>query len=215
MAPLLQVALDAGEADEVAALASALAGIVDRVEVGTPLLLHHGLGLVRRIAWLHPGLDLLADAKIVDAAEHEADLALAAGATWVTTLAAVGPTPTEGASRAAARRGGRVMVDLLGVTDLPDAARAGLAAGADLVAVHTGVDAQAVGRTPLADLALLRAELPHAPLAVAGGITLDTLPDHLALRPDVVIVGSAVTAAADPVGAARAFADAVRAGARA
>lgn len=47
-------------------------------------------------------------------------------------------------------------------------------------------------------------------IAVAGGITLDSLPGLLRLRPEVLIVGSAITKAPDPAEAARRFHESVR-----
>ncbi|GIO67338.1 orotidine 5'-phosphate decarboxylase / HUMPS family protein [Paenibacillus cookii] len=47
-------------------------------------------------------------------------------------------------------------------------------------------------------------------IAAAGGITLDSLPGLFAMKPEVLIVGSAITKAADPVAAARSFQDCIR-----
>lgn len=47
-------------------------------------------------------------------------------------------------------------------------------------------------------------------IAVAGGITQESLPWVLALEPEVLIVGSAITKAPDPASAARAFQDRIR-----
>lgn len=47
-------------------------------------------------------------------------------------------------------------------------------------------------------------------IAAAGGITLDSLPGLMAMKPEVLIVGSAITKAADPVAAAREFQDCIR-----
>ncbi|NGM85030.1 3-hexulose-6-phosphate synthase [Paenibacillus sp. 7124] len=47
-------------------------------------------------------------------------------------------------------------------------------------------------------------------LAAAGGITLESLPGLLALKPEVIIVGSAITKAPDPAQAARRFQELIR-----
>ncbi|MNB72894.1 3-hexulose-6-phosphate synthase [compost metagenome] len=46
-------------------------------------------------------------------------------------------------------------------------------------------------------------------IAAAGGITLESLPGLLAMEPEVLIVGSAITKAPDPAAAARAFREAI------
>ena len=64
--------------------------------------------------------------------------------------------------------------------------------------------------TPLEDLRIIRACARRAEVSVAGGISLDTVADYMALTPDVLIVGGAIAAAADPAAAARAFCEAIR-----
>jgi len=79
---------------------------------------------------------VLADLKIMDAGEHEANLAFAAGADIVTVLGVAHDETVQGVVRAARRaRGGakEVMVDLINTTD--PAARAAQVAklGVDIV----------------------------------------------------------------------------------
>ena len=84
------------------------------------------------------------------------------------------------------------------VADLSRRARQLEDIGVDLLAVHTGVDQQARGRTPLEDLRVLSGAAERARIAVAGGIDLATASDYIALRPDILIVGSGIVAATDP-----------------
>ncbi len=72
-------------------------------------------------------------------------------------------------------------------------------------AVHTGVDQQRNGRTPLDGLRLTKAHSRECTLFVAGGVTLSTLPSYITLGADVVIVGSGIRHAAEPAAEARAF----------
>jgi 3-hexulose-6-phosphate synthase len=74
-----------------------------------------------------------------------------------------------------------------------------------VVAVHTGVDQQARGRTPLGDLRTLADSVSTTPLAVAGGINLDTASSYLEHKPAILIVGSAITHADDPAAETRAL----------
>ena len=176
--------------------------VVDIVEVGTPALLRDGMGLVRRLRAAFPGVTLLADAKIMDGGHFEATLAFEAGADIVTVLAAADDATVSAALRAAEERGGRVMVDLIGVKEQARRARRVEALGAHFVCVHTPVDVQEAGtasaRDGLASLRRVRDALRSAGLAVAGGLTADSLAEVVALAPDVVVVGSAIGRAADP-----------------
>ena len=87
MTPRLQLALDDIEYREVFELLRKVQPYIDIVEVGTPLLMRYGMGIVSDIKRAFPHLELLCDAKIMDGARLEAQLAFEAGADYVTILA--------------------------------------------------------------------------------------------------------------------------------
>ena len=200
----LQAALDSGSREDVLELAAALNGHVDRIEVGTPLVFRFGAPLVTAVKAACPDCAVMADFKIVDAGEHEAEIAFDAGADLVTVLAAADDETISGCLEAAARYGKQVTADLIGLDDPPSRVAALQCLGVHEVCVHTGVDRQRVGDDPLAVLRAVR-EVATVSVAVAGGITLETLAGVLAYRPDVVIVGAGITSSADPVVAAAAM----------
>ena len=59
------------------------------------------------------------------------------------------------------------------------------------------------GRQPIDVLITMLKARRKARIAVAGGISSQTVKDYALLGPDVVIVGSAITHSADPAGEAR------------
>ncbi len=99
--------------------------------------------------------------------------------------------------------GKTIVVDMICEPDLPSRIRQLESAGVRALAVHTGVDQQAAGRSPLDDLRVMKSVSRSSRIFVAGGITADTLPDYARLGADVVIVGSGICHADDPVAAAR------------
>lgn len=200
----LQLALDDTFEGGLAILAMAHP-YIDIAEIGTPLLCREGIAAARRFRSAFPNLPLLADMKIVDAGEQEAEIAFQAGCDCVSVLGLAPQETIHGALRAARRNSGEVMIDMLQVPDLVPRARALLALGCHLLCIHTPHDLVDTGADPLRELKGLRDALPDAPLAVAGGIGLDALPAIAALRPQVVIIGSAITGASDPAAAARAM----------
>ena len=203
----LQLALDDISLSDALALVERIQAHVDIVEVGTPLIIEEGLAPVRQLKAKFPHLEVLADVKIMDAGEYEARLALEAGADYVTVLGVTDLATVAGCLKTAERYQRTVVVDMICVEDLPKRIEALERIGVNALAVHTGVDQQALGRTPLDDLRLMKAHSQNSKIFVAGGITLENLPQYIALDADVAIVGGGIRHSADPVRQARAFHD--------
>lgn len=199
--PALQLALD-GTLGASLRLLDVVGGSVDRIEIGTPLVVREGVRAVVAVRERFPRLPLVADLKIMDAGEEEADLAFAAGADEVTVLAVADDETVRGAVAAARAHGGRVVADLIQTPDPGVRAARLLALGVDLLAVHVGSDAQKRELRPFDALRSLRETLPDAPLAVAGGIDAASAARVLPYAPEVVIVGSGIAKASDPRAAA-------------
>lgn len=201
----LQLALDVLSLEDALVLAQSVEDQVERFEIGTPFLLEYGMEAVRRFRERFPDKELLADTKIMDAGKLEADSAFRAGADLVTVLAVTDLATIRACVETADRVGRRVVADMICVTDLARKVWELEEAGVHGIAVHTGVDQQVQGRTPLSDLETIKACARRAEVAVAGGIALKTIPDYCALRPDVLIIGGGIVSAADPVSEARAI----------
>ena len=89
MQPILQLALDF--VDLKRALKSAQAGVaggVDWLEAGTPLIKSEGLHAVRELRRLFPDTTIVADMKIMDTGRVEVETAAKAGANIVDVLGA-------------------------------------------------------------------------------------------------------------------------------
>lgn len=198
----LQLALD-GELNEALAILECVEPFIDIAEVGTPLIFREGVAALRRIRRTRPHLRLVADLKIMDAGEAEAEIAFGAGADVATVMALASDATILGALKAARKWRGQIMVDMMQVVD--PIARAGelLAFGCDLLCLHTAHDMQAAQGSPFGQLAEMREALPDAPLAIAGGVKPATLAEILPWRPQVIVVGSAITGAAEPRRVAR------------
>jgi 3-hexulose-6-phosphate synthase len=139
----------------------------------------------------------------MDGGYYETQLGIQAGADYVTVLAVADPSTVSECLRATRELGGELVLDLLCVEDLPTKVSELETLGAQVIAVHTGADQQARGRTPLADLKLIKQHTTSARVAVAGGINSSNIAEYVSLSPDIVIVGTGITRAADPVREAR------------
>ena len=207
----LQLALDDLTLEAAIALVARVRDHIDILEAGTPLIYGYGMEAVRALKARFPEKQVLADMKIMDSGACETEEAMAAGADYVTVLGVSEDATVRNCLETAGRYGREVVVDMLCVPDLPGRIRELEALGVQGLAVHTGVDQQAAGRTPLDDLRRMTACAKKAKISVAGGIRPETVAVYAAYRPEVVIVGGGILHAPDPVAAAAAIARQLRA----
>ncbi|MBE0469552.1 MAG: 3-hexulose-6-phosphate synthase [Methyloprofundus sp.] len=201
--PLIQMALDSLDFDATIALAEQVAESIDIFEIGTPCIKHNGINLVKELKARFPNKLLLVDLKTMDAGEYEATPFYAAGADICTVLGVSGLATCKGVIAAANAHGAEAQIDLINVDDKAACARATVEAGAQIVGVHTGLDAQAAGHTPFNDLALIADLGLNVRVSVAGGINQATVQDVVRAGADIIVVGAAIYGAASPAQAAR------------
>lgn len=141
----LQLAIDELTLAEALAILKELHPYIDIVEVGTPFLIDAGREAVRQIKKSYPELEVLCDAKIMDAGAYEAQLAYDAGAEYVTVLGITDALTIKGCVEQAKKQQRQVMVDLICVQNYAERIPAIEALGVDIIAVHTGADQQHAG----------------------------------------------------------------------
>ncbi|UXR76568.1 MULTISPECIES: 3-hexulose-6-phosphate synthase [unclassified Staphylococcus] len=201
----LQLAIDLLNKEEAAKLAKQVTDYVDIVEIGTPIVINEGLPAVQHLKdnVKDEDVKVLADLKIMDAADYEVSQAVKFGADVVTILGVAEDASIKNAVAEAHKQGKELLVDLIAVQDLEQRAKEIDDMGADYIAVHTGYDLQAEGQSPLESLRRVKSVINNAKVAVAGGIKPDTIKEVAAENPDLIIVGSGIANADDPREAAR------------
>ncbi len=203
MKSVLQLALDF--VDLKRALKSAQAGIaggVDWLEAGTPLIKSEGLHAVRELRKLFPNITIVADMKIMDAGRTEVETAAKAGANIVDVLGASSDATIRECIQAGKNYGAKIVVDMIAVDDVLSRAKQVEGFGADYVSVHCAIDEQMEGKDPF-DVLRQVTEALSIPVAVAGGINSETAAMAVEAGAAIVIVGGAITKAMDPEQAAR------------
>jgi len=201
--PLIQIALDSLDFNQTVALADQVAPYVDIFEIGTPCIKYNGVNLVKELRQRYPDKLLLVDLKTMDAGEYEAGAFYAAGADIVTVLGVSGLATIGGVIKAAKKHGAEVQVDLINVADKASVARESVALGAQIMGIHTGLDAQAAGQTPFADLQDIAALGLNVRISVAGGIKQATVQQVVSSGANIIVVGAAIYGAPCPATAAR------------
>jgi 3-hexulose-6-phosphate synthase len=74
--------------------------------------------------------------------------------------------------------------------------------GAHIIGIHTGLDQQAAGQTPFADLAAIAALNLGVEISVAGGVKAGTTAQVRDAGASIIVAGAAIYGAADPAAAA-------------
>ena len=199
---IVQVALDFVDLPRAVEVArEAVAGGVDWVEAGTPLIKAEGLNAVRELKAAFPDKLIFADLKTMDAGRIEVEYAAKAGAGLVGVLGAASDSTIKECIEAAHNYGCKLIVDMIEVADPIARARQAEAWGADYVGIHTAIDQQMRGEAPFATLRAV-AEAVSIPVSAAGGINSETAAAAVAAGAAVVVVGGAIIKATNATGAA-------------
>ena len=199
----IQMALDSLDFDATMALAEQVAPYVDILEIGTPCIKYNGLKLVKALKAAHPDKKILVDLKTMDAGEYESTPFFEAGGNICTVLGAADTATVNGVIKAAKANNAEAQIDLISVEDKAAVATEAVKNGAQIIGVHTGLDAQAAGQTPFADLALIAGLGLGVKISVAGGINKDTIQSTIQAGATIVVVGAAIYGAPSPADSAK------------
>jgi len=201
---LFQIALDILTKEEIKDLLTPeLLATVDIVEVGTPLIVRYGLSIVEQIKnWTNREKILFADTKIVDAGRWETNEAISAGADLVSVLAGASSYTLEEVRDTAHSNQIKMVVDIIDLS-LSDQNKIEFiySLSSDYLCIHLSTDVVKRGGSLLE----FSHKLPfistrRLPLMVAGGIHSLNLSDILkSLQPAIIVAGSSITKASDPI----------------
>ncbi|MDR2219975.1 MAG: 3-hexulose-6-phosphate synthase [Methylobacillus sp.] len=200
--PLVQMALDSLDFDATVALAEKVASHVDILEIGTPCIKHNGINLLKTLRSKFPNNLILVDLKTMDAGYYEAEPFYKAGADICTVLGTADIGTIKGVVDVANAYGKKAQVDLINVADKSQRTKEVAALGAHIIGVHTGLDQQAAGQTPFADLGLVAGLGLNVQISVAGGIKPATVQQVVKAGANIIVAGAAIYGAADPAAAA-------------
>lgn len=193
----LQIALDTLTLEECITLMDEVRESVDVIEVGTPFVIEEGMVPVKELKRKYPEKEVLADVKIMDAGEYEADKCFEAGADIVTVLGVSNDATIEGVVKSAKKYGKKVMVDMIAVKNLEERTAQLDGMGVDYICVHTAFDIQSTGKNPLDELIVVNKIVKNAQSAVAGGVKLATIDAIVSEGAGIIVVGGAICNAED------------------
>ncbi|WP_179234150.1 3-hexulose-6-phosphate synthase [Heyndrickxia coagulans] len=194
----IQLALDRFTIQEAIEIAAKAEKAIEWIEVGTSLIKEFGVKSIYDIKNGFPDKTVVADIKTFDNAKYEFELCFRAGADIATVMGAAPPVTLRTCLDTAGQFDRQVMVDLLNTEAHQQKEIARLEN--IIVCQHISKDQQEEGGGGTWGR---RAASRNQQLAVAGGISLENLAAVRALQPDVLIIGSAISKASDPLLAAQ------------
>jgi 3-hexulose-6-phosphate synthase/6-phospho-3-hexuloisomerase len=170
----------------------AVDGGADWVEVGTPLIKSEGAEAVRTLRREFPGKKIIADTKTMDVGGVEVEIMAKAGANIITVLGLSEDSTIEEAVMAGRKYGAEVMVDMINVPDKLQRSIEVEKLGVAYICLHMGIDTQMKGEEPPIDILRKVVEAVSIPIAVAGGITAESVGQYVEAGATDIIVGGAI-----------------------
>lgn len=204
----LQTAIDRVPLSEAEALAEQLNGKTDILEMGTSLVKDYGNTAIQRLKEKLDHTTLLVDSKTIDEGAYEFTQAFLHGGDIVTVMGAASYDTLSACYEVAQKENKTMMIDLLEVSDekitiikdFPEA----------IYALHHSIDRKDK-MDAVASVAAFHEKFPTIKrLAIAGGIDLMQA-KKLAAQGilEIIIVGSKISKAQDPVKAVKEFMEAI------
>ncbi|MCG2735041.1 MAG: orotidine 5'-phosphate decarboxylase [Candidatus Methanoperedenaceae archaeon] len=180
----------------------AVAGGVDWIEAGTPLIKSEGMNAVRQLKAAFPDRVILADMKTIDTGAMEIEMAAKAGADIVILMGSADDSTIMDAVRAARKYGVKLMADLISADDPANRAVQLADMGIDYINVHSGIDQQMTGNDPVKHLKKFKVNVP---VAVAGGLDAKSAAKAVVSGARIVIVGGNIVRSSNVTAAAKAI----------
>ncbi len=208
---ILQIALDTHDLITAIRIASSIVSELGCeniwIEAGTPLIKSWGIIGIDSLKKA-TGCFLVADTKTMDTGDYEAEIVLGAGANAFSILSLASDETIKAGLKQARKMNGLVIVDLINHPNPVERAIEIDKLGVDIILYHVGIDVQKKrGLTidQLIDEIIELKKVLKAKLAVAGGIKHGRAKPLVEAGADIIIVGSAITKAEDPVESTRRF----------
>lgn len=193
----LQLALDLLSENEALDTVSKIGKYFDIIEVGTSLLKLCGISIVSKVKAICPDKIVFVDTKAIDGPEREATLMCASGTDMFSMLACATDVSVKKVLDTANKKGTKVIFDMQSVVDYKKRCMELKALGAGYLCVHKNPDCGEDLTASFKEFIDIK-ELTGLPVAIAGGINLNTIEKiKEVLNPDIVIIGGAVLKAKD------------------
>ena len=194
----LQLAYDLGTYEELYPFMEEIEEAVDIIEIGTPVILREGVSQIENIKKRFPDKLIFADLKIMDAGKLEADIGFQAGADIVSVLGLASKKTIEAAKNSAILWNRKIMIDMINLEEPIMKWADFMEMGMDYCCLHTAHDDVTDGKNTLETVEKFHEAHGGQQISVAGGIDPEKIRNLKSCQPEILVVGSYITTAADP-----------------
>lgn len=199
----LQLALDLDSLEQSIIIIKKVINYIDIIEVGTPLIKKYGIDSIKLIRKTFKESIILADMKTIDGGVFEAEIAFKAGADIATVMACSDIATLQNVINVAKKYMKKVVIDMLGfqlgMKDFESTLRLLDFVPNDIILLtHLSFDKTKNVNEILINLKLMQ-EMKEYSLAIAGGINLEVVKSIIEYEPSIIVVGSYITRALDPL----------------
>lgn len=203
----LQIAFDVTHLETALEIAHAVEPYADIFEVGTLLLYQYGIEAVEQFVQHFPHKSLLVDTKIVDHGKETVALFNQLPIDWLTIMAGTSKDTIHAVNAQRANKV-KVMLDILDSNSAGQSAMEAKQMGIDALLVHRSFEGKdQPGFLEHWEMIIGNTDLP---VFLVGRINKTNIHDIVMLKPDGIVIGSAIVKAEDPAAMAVFFADQVK-----
>jgi 3-hexulose-6-phosphate synthase len=192
----LQIAFDLTDLDRALAVAEQTQMYADILEVGSLLIYKYGDLAVKKFKEKFTHKTILADAKIADQSKDAITLFAQAGADWITVMSGTNRNVIRTACTIAHELGKKVLLDLIDASSLGQSALEAKSLGADTLLFHkpTTEDEQIL----FSDRWEIVKGNTQLPVFIAAHVGRENIAELLSIGASGIVIGKAITHAADP-----------------
>ena len=199
----LQISFDEGNSNQALEIAGKVAPYADILEVGSSIVLKEGIKAIEAFKNKFPNKEIFADIKLVDRIDGTINSYADAGVSYVTVLAGTSNAIIQEASQLAHARNIKIAMDLVDAYSMGQSAMDAKALDIDTIICHGPHESTSL--TELLDEWQNIRGNTSLPIFIAGGINKNNIEKIISLKPQGIIIGSAIIKSEDPAQAAKYF----------
>ncbi len=196
----LQISFDVSDLTNALDIAKKVEPYCDIFEVTTILIYKYGIHALQEFKKTFPQKTILADSKIVDRGRAATTLFNTTDVDWITVMAGTAKEVIHAAAATAHASNKKVMLDLLDSSSPEQSAMEAQGLNVDALLFHKPFD-EKDSVTFLEKWDSVRGNT-QLPIFIAAYMSSELVDKVIALKPDGIVVGSAITEAEDPTKAA-------------